>query len=87
MNLIVAAILVILGAVCLLYVRSVAKFLASFFAKQFHQSYGHYATERGWDDPNSLRNKVFYTAAAYFIGFFLLIMAFHELFGTIYIHG
>jgi uncharacterized membrane protein required for colicin V production len=70
MNKIVAAILAIMGGICLFYVRSVATVLASFFAKQFHKSYGAYATERGWDDPNSPRNKGFYTAAAYFIGIF-----------------
>jgi hypothetical protein len=86
MNVILFLVLAIVGISCLIWFRSLAHVLAIFFAKRFRESYGQYATERGWDDPNSTRNRYFYRPATLFIAVFLIIMAFHELFGTIYLN-
>lgn len=85
MNTIISITFAIAGILFLVYYRTIARCLSTFFAKRFHESYGDYATERGWDNPNSAYNKWFYTAAALFLGIFLLIVAFHELFGTIHL--
>jgi hypothetical protein len=79
-------VLLLAGVLCLIYFRPLSDFLAAFFAKQFHDAYGQYATDRGWDNPGSSRNKYFYRAATLFIAIFLLIMAFHAFFGTIYLN-
>ena len=48
-------------------------------AKRFHEAYGDEATERGWDDPESMLNKYYYRAAVAFIGGFLLLISIHVL--------
>jgi hypothetical protein len=83
MNIIVASILAVAGILCLLFFRSLAGSFAAFMAKRFRESHGEYATERGWDNPNSQFNKYFYLAFVIFIGLFLLIMAFTVFFGPI----
>jgi hypothetical protein len=83
MNIIIASILGVAGILCFLFFRSLARSFAAFMAKRFRESYGEYATERGWDNPNSQFNKYFYLAFVIFIGLFLLIMAFTVLFGPI----
>ena len=83
MNIVIALILGILGILCLVYFRSLARTSATFMAKRFRECYGQDATERRWDNPNTQFNKYFYRGLVIVLGLFLLIMSFHEFFGTI----
>jgi hypothetical protein len=83
MNILFVSILAVAGILCLLFSRSLARSFAGFMAKRFRESYGEYATERGWDNPNSQFNEYFYLAFVIFVGLFLLIMAFTVFFGPI----
>ena len=60
---------------CFVYFRSISHFLATFMAKRFHEAYGVEATERGWDNPDSMLNKYYYRAAVAFIGGVLLLIS------------
>jgi len=87
MNILAALILGIAGISCLIYFRKFGGFAAKFMAKRFQESYGDYATEREWDNPNTQFNKYFYRGIVLFFGIFLLIMSFHEYFGVIHINS
>jgi hypothetical protein len=56
-------------------------------AKRLRESHGKYATERGWDNPDSQFDKYFYRAFIIVIGLFLLIMSFTAFFGPINLNG
>ena len=86
MNYIIGTILLILGIACLIRFKSFGKAMAKIFADQFRKTYGGYATDMGWDNPDRTYNKYFYRAAVIFIGLFLLMMSFHEFFGTIHLN-
>jgi hypothetical protein len=86
MNIVFALILVAANIYCFIYFRPIAHTCAKFMAKRFREHYGEYATERGWDDPKTKFNKLFYQGVALFMGFWLLVVAFHELFGTIHLN-
>jgi hypothetical protein len=72
--------------VLLIFIRSIARNVAEFMARRFREYYGEYATERGWDDQNKEVNKLFYRGIVLLLGVWLLIVAFHELFGTIHLN-
>jgi hypothetical protein len=58
MNVITSLVLLLGGVLCLIYFRPLADFLVAFFAKQFHDAYGQYATDRGWDNKGSLEINI-----------------------------
>jgi hypothetical protein len=63
MDIIIASSLAVAGLLCLLYFRSLARLFAAFMTTRFRESYGEYAIEHGWDNPNSKCNKYFYRAS------------------------
>jgi hypothetical protein len=87
MNTILALTLLVAGLACLVCFRSLGRLFAGFMAERFHESYGQYASEHGWDNPISTFNKYFYRSIIIFLGLFLLIMSFTVYFGPIHLNG
>ena len=74
-HIVASILLAVPGISCFVYFRSISHFLATFMAKRFHEAYGVEATERGWDNPESMLNKYYYRAAVAFIGGVLLLIS------------
>jgi hypothetical protein len=84
MNYVLGAILATAGLAVLIWNRS---FSASWLAFNANQAkhFGGLAKFFGWDDPNRPFTRFLYRLLTIMLGLFLLVMAFHSVFGTVYL--
>jgi hypothetical protein len=85
MNYLLGVLCLIAGALVLLNSKRLSTRLGKFYANRFSATFGRLAHFLGWDSPNKPFNVFLYRAVVVFFGLFLLIMAFHSFFGTIYL--
>lgn len=85
MNYLLSLVFVIGGVVILLKNKSLAVSLGNFTARRHKATFGRLAHYLGWDNPNKPSNILLHRILIIFCGFFLIILAFHFFFGTVYI--
>lgn len=85
MNYLIAFLLAAVGLTILVRNKILATDLTYFFTKHLGITFGPLAHRLGWDNPEKPFNVFFYRFIIILIGLFLLIMALHELVGTIYL--
>lgn len=85
MNYVFGMILSITGALVLINSKGLSTRLGVFYANRFSATFGRLAHSLGWDDPTKPFNALLYRAAVIIFGVFLLVMAFHSVFGPIYL--
>jgi hypothetical protein len=84
MNYLLAFVLAVAGLAILIWNRKLSTDFGRFFARRYSMTFGRIAHYLGWDDPNKTFNVFLYRSIVFFLGLFLLLMAFHAAFGTIY---
>ena len=84
MNYFLAIVFLIAGITCFIWYKTLYRAYAEFMAKRFHEEFGSLARIMGWDDPSNRWQLIIYKGSVIALGVFLLAMAFHFAFGTIY---
>jgi hypothetical protein len=84
MNYVLALALAVAGLAILIRNNELSIRFGRFFAQRHSMTFGRVAHSLGWDDPTKPFNVFLYRSVVIFFGLFLLLMAFHALFGTIY---
>jgi hypothetical protein len=84
MNYIFGTILAIIGIAVLIWNKSISARWREFHATQVNRNFGRFARFMRWDDPNRPFIVFLYRLLTIMLGLFLLLMAFHSFFGTIY---
>ena len=85
MNYLFGTVLAIAGVTILIYNKSFAARWRIFNANQFNKSLSNIAKAFRWDNPDRPFVVFLFRLLTIFLGIFLLIVAFHSFFGTIYL--
>jgi hypothetical protein len=84
MNYLLAVLLGIAGLLVLFWSKPLAKRFGHFTAERHAMTFGKFAHDLGWDDPDKKFNIFLHRSLVIGLGLFLLLMALHSWFGTIY---
>ena len=84
MNYLLGTLLAIAGLAVLICNKSLSTRWITFNAEKVSKGFGRFARFLGWDNPNRPFIIFLYRLLTIMLGIFLLIMAFHAAFGTIY---
>jgi hypothetical protein len=84
MNYVFSLLFALGGISCFVWYKRLYHAYAEFMAKRYHEQFGGLARIMGWDDPNNRWQLIIYKGGVIALGMFLLVMAFHFAFGTVY---
>src|SRR5262245_9494770 len=84
MNYFLAFVLAVSGLAVLTWNKTLSIRFGRFTAHRHSVTFGRLAHYLGWDDPNKPFNVFLHRSLVILFGLFLLLMAFHAAFGTIY---
>lgn len=84
MNLIATVLLGAAGISCFVWIIPLSGFIGNIYSKEFHRTFGSYATIRGWDNAKRPLNRLIYICMVGVVGVVFLLGAVHAYFGTIY---
>jgi hypothetical protein len=85
MHYLVATVLAVTGISVLIWSRPLAQKFGRFTAQRHRHTFGGIARTLGWDEPSKHFNIFLHRSLVIIFALFLLLMAFHSWFGTIYI--